>query len=143
MKATLSFRALVAALLVLSIPSLLNAQANCAAAVDLTQIGCSNGDLQNATTAAPAGSCTGATSATPYGVWYKFTAGSMTATINFTATDNNSSISYNSTYIQILNNGTCGSQTAFNCQAAGSNATTASPFNLTGLTVGAVYYIRI
>ena len=141
MKSILSFRSFLILLILFSFHIDLLAQASCATAVDLTPVNCSSGNLQNAANAAPTGSCGGATSTTTFGVWYKFTASAATATITLSGIG--TSLAYNTTYIEVLNDGVCGSQTAKTCQAAGTTAAAASPLSLSGLTIGTNYYIRL
>jgi trimeric autotransporter adhesin len=136
MKTIVSVRALFSALFFfLSVEGQLMAQATCAAAVDLTNVSCNTGNLQGALSAAPAGTCGGATSSTTYGVWYKFKASAATASISISGLGSN--LTTASTYVEVFNPGVCGSLTSRNCQNV------ASALNLTSLTAGTEYFIRV
>jgi PQQ-dependent dehydrogenase (s-GDH family) len=116
--------------------TLVYAQADCTNAATLTVgTSCSGttGNLKNASSIAPAGTCGGATLTTTYGVWYKFTPTASTATI--TVSGLGSSLASSTTYVELLT-GTCGSFTS-TCQNV------ATPLNLTGLSTSATYYVRV
>ena len=66
-----------------------------------------------------------------YDVWFKFEAVATTTTVTL----GNLGANFTNRRIQVLT-GNCGSMTAFTCG-------TANPLNLTGLTVGTTYYIRV
>ncbi len=95
------------------------------------------GDLQGATsTGSPSGSCAGAISPTN-DVWYYFTASSANATITVGGFSSPSNLTATTTYVEVLT-GTCATTlTSLTCQ----NVST--PMNLTTLTVGATYYVRV
>ncbi|MES1218450.1 MAG: PQQ-dependent sugar dehydrogenase [Bacteroidota bacterium] len=115
------------------------AQVSCASPGTLIP-GCSTGaDLQDALNASPTGACGSATASTTYSVWYKFTAGasSQSITLSGLGSGGGASLSTATTYIEAFS-GTCGSLTAIStCQNV------ASALNLTGLTIGNSYYVRI
>jgi len=118
------------------IPHVIHSQADCNNAATLTvATSCSNtqGNLKNASSISPTGSCGGATATTTYGIWYKFTATASTATI--TVSGLGSSLSATTTYVELLT-GSCGSFTS-TCQNV------ASALNVTGLTITSTYYIRV
>jgi|GEM_PF-133006 len=92
------------------------------------------GNLQYATSVAPAGACGGATAATTYDVWYKFVATSSTQAI--TVNNLGSKLAAATTYIETFSGG-CGALVSLGCQAA----TTRQVF--TGLVAGTTYYTRV
>lgn len=110
------------------------AQATCSTAATVLP-GCGiQGDLQNAANTGPAGGCV-TTPTSAFGVWYRFTAGSAAHTITISALGNN--LTAATTYIEAFS-GTCGALTRIqNCQ------TVATVLNLTGLTIGTDYFVRI
>src|ERR1700747_361062 len=121
MKSISTARILLFAFLFIIVPSKIYSQATCVTAPSLTPgISCTTttGNLQNAASAAPAGSCGGATLTTTYGVWYKFTASSTSSTI--TVTNLGSFLSAATTYLEVFT-GTCAGLTSIACQNVSSN----------------------
>jgi trimeric autotransporter adhesin len=121
----------------------------CANAVTLTPSGTctavapassATGNLQKATSATTDGSisglCGGASAATTFDVWYKFTAVSSTTTITITL-PNSTNLLTNSTYIELLSGSACASFTSLNCQDI------STPLVSSTLTVGTLYYVRL
>lgn len=130
-------RILITAFSFFSFPAIIYSQASCATAGTLTPSStCSatTGNMQNAVSAAPAGACGGATLATTYGVWYKFTATSTLSTI--TVNNLGTYLTASTTYIEVFT-GTCATlSSAAPCQ----NASTSLTFSSTN---GTTYYIRV
>lgn len=96
-------------------------------------------NLQDALTATPVGACGSATASTTYSVWYVFKAGASSQTITLAGLNSGTgaSLDPNTTYLEVFS-GTCGSFTPVStCQNA------SSALNLTGLTIGNEYFLRI
>jgi hypothetical protein len=109
----------------------------CAGSILLVSgVACTNttGNLQFATSAAPAGSCGGATVTTTYDVWYSFVANSTTHYVTLSGLGAN--LAAATTYIETFS-GTCGSLTSLGCQNAATMQT------IGGLTIGNTYYVRV
>src|SRR5438105_1019945 len=136
MKSISTARSLFIAFLFVCVPTFIYSQATCATAPGLTPgTSCTTttGNLQNAVSVAPAGSCGGATTTTTYAVWYKFTATSTSSTI--TINNLGSFLNSASTYMEVYS-GTCAGLTSMGCQNVSSS--------LTLTTVSATtYYVRI
>lgn len=100
---------------------------------------CSNttGNLYYATSNGPAGACGGATASSTYDVWFRFQAVATAQTV--TVGNLGLKLSAPSTYMEVLS-GACGSLTSLGCQTV---STTSGRITLTGLTVGAFYYVRV
>lgn len=116
-----------------------HSQANCSTAATLLPGCATTADLQNAATASPTGACGGATSTTTYSVWYKFTAGAASQSITLAGlgSGTGASLSATTTYIEAFS-GSCGALSSIaTCQNA------SSALNLTGLTIGTSYFVRI
>jgi hypothetical protein len=94
-------------------------------------------NLRNAnSTSTPAGSCGGATLSTTYDVWFQFQATSSIAIISLSNLGAN--LTAASTYIQTYSStGACAGLTSLGCQTAATSQ------NLSGLTIGGTYYVRI
>ncbi|MEI9958051.1 MAG: hypothetical protein WDM90_17505 [Ferruginibacter sp.] len=110
---------------------------DCTTATTLTSgTTCSNttSNIQYANTNSMAGACGVATTATTYDVWFKFQATASTQFVTLSSLGTN--LAAATTYIETLS-GTCGSLTSLGCQSAATMQT------LTGLTVGAFYYVRV
>ncbi|MGZ4850311.1 MAG: hypothetical protein ACXV2C_02895, partial [Candidatus Bathyarchaeia archaeon] len=152
MRTNVLVRPCLAILLFFGVPSLVYSQAannTCGTAASLTPaLGCTaassaTGNLQKATSASAdlsiSGSCGGATAATTFDVWYKFTASS--ASTGITISNMGSALTGSFTpYMEVLN-GTCGSfSPAMSCTTL-SAATTR--IMLSGLSVGTTYYVRV
>ena len=138
MKFLFNIRTYITGFLFISLPAFVYSQSTCATAATLTpSTSCSNPatqpNIQNATSAAPTGSCGGATATTTYGVWYKFTATSTSSTINVTNLGAN--LTAANTYLEVFT-GTCGSFSVVACQNVTSGLTIAS-------SIGTTYYIRV
>jgi hypothetical protein len=112
---------------------------NCAAASLLTAptSTCNNinSTLFNATNAAPTGACGGATAATTYDVWFKFTAVATSETITLSSFGN--LITPSTTYVQVLSGAGCAGFASLACQDASSGLV------VTGLTIATQYYVRV
>ncbi|HKO81035.1 MAG TPA: T9SS type A sorting domain-containing protein [Chitinophagaceae bacterium] len=148
MKRFLSFQALLPVLISFGLVIFCSyssfGQINCSGAYTLTplttcvnNISSHDGNIQNAnSTTVQAGACGGATATTTYGVWYKFVATSSNAAITVPSFGTN--LTAATTYIEVLS-GACASSGMISiaCQ----NISTA--LNLTTLTVGVTYYIRV
>jgi len=136
MKSISTARILFIAFLLVCTPTFIYSQATCATAPSLTPgTSCTTttGNLQNALSVAPAGSCGGATAATTYAVWYKFTASSTSSTV--TINNLGSNLSSATTYMEVYS-GTCVGLSSMGCQNVSSS--------LTVTTVSATtYYVRI
>src|SRR6266496_5241714 len=143
-------RTLIIAFVFISFPFFVYSQATCGSAGTLTPAttcvttspaSSTTGNLQNATSASTdgsiSGSCGGATAATTFDTWYKFTASSSTTSITVNSLGSNLTGAY-VPYLEVLN-GSCGSFTSIYCQSIGTGLTA----NLTGLTTGTTYYIRV
>ena len=103
MKSISTARILLFAFSFISLPSIIYSQATCVTAPGLTpgtSCTATTGNLQNAISAAPAGSCGGATLTTTYGVWYKFTASSTSSTI--TVNNLGSFLTATTTYLEVF-----------------------------------------
>ncbi|RXK59311.1 T9SS type A sorting domain-containing protein [Lacibacter luteus] len=107
----------------------------CASSVLLTSgIACTNvtGNLFYAT--ASSGVTTTCGSGSLYDVWYRFQATASTHAV--TLSNRGASLTTSNTYIQVLS-GSCGTYTSLAC------GTAASRLNVTGLTAGTFYYVRV
>ena len=138
--------------LFISVPRLLYSQAannTCATATTLTPaLSCATagasatGNLQKATSAstdgAASGSCGGATAATTFDVWFKFTANSTSTTITISGLGANLNGSF-TPYAEILS-GACGSLSVISCTTISTDPT---PLPTATTTVGATYYVRV
>jgi trimeric autotransporter adhesin len=134
-------------LLFFCFPSIINGQATCATAVNLTPgttcssgTSMSTGDLKNANSATPAPTCG---SGTAYSVWYKFTATSTSATVTINNFANGIQSAPYIPYLEIFTVGSCGSFTTSLCQQATSGGSGSASITATGLTVNTVYYLRV
>jgi hypothetical protein len=128
-------------------PSIANAQATCASAVNLTpDVTCisgtsmsSAGDLKNAASALPAPVC-GTGSA--YSNWFKFTALSSSVTVTLNGLANGITSSPYIPYVEVLS-GTCGGGfISLGCQQATGGTPTAT-LTVNGLATNTVYYVRV
>ncbi|TMI94831.1 MAG: T9SS type A sorting domain-containing protein [Bacteroidetes bacterium] len=136
MKSISTARILLFAFSFISLPSIIYSQATCVTAPGLTpgtSCTATTGNLQNAISAAPAGSCGGATLTTTYGVWYKFTASSTSSTI--TVNNLGSFLTATTTYLEVFS-GNCAALSVISCQNVSSN------LPLTTVS-GTTYYIRV
>src|ERR1700722_8286156 len=135
---TVCYRGILIVVISILLAIKVNAQASCATAPALapsTTCTTTLGNLLNATNAAPTGTCGGATATTTFGVWYKFTAASTSSTVTISGLG--TSLTAATTYVQVFSGGVCGRLTSIACQNVGS------ALNVTGLTIGSVYYVRI
>lgn len=137
MRTNVLVRPLAAILVLVSFSQKLYSQ--CTSATSLTSsTTCSvvSGSLQGAVASTTAPTCgTG----TAYSVWYTFTATSSKATITINNFGTSLTGAY-TPYLEILS-GTCpGGLTSVTCQMAAAGSAT---LNLTSLTVGTTYYVRV
>jgi len=106
---------------------------DCTSAATLTSgLTCSSttGNLRYATVGTPASTCGGTT---PYDVWYKFVAAATTQIIN--VSNLGTGLTAATTYIETFNGSCAGA--SMGCQDATSKQI------ITGLTIGATYYVRV
>jgi hypothetical protein len=107
----------------------------CANSVLLTSgVSCSSvtGNLFYSTASASVSTTCG--TGTLYDVWYRFQATSTTHAV--TLSNRGANLTTSNTYMQVLS-GSCGSYTQLTC------GTAASRLNVTGLTIGTYYYVRV
>src|SRR5215212_127075 len=139
MRTVFSFRTLVIIFIFVCFPAFLWAQPtndNCAGVITVTSsTTCATTlyNIKNATNAAPTGTCGGATATTTYDMWFRFQANSTSPAI--TLSNFGANLTSGTTYIQVLSGAACGGFTSLACGT--------SRLNLTGLTVGTFYYLRI
>jgi trimeric autotransporter adhesin len=146
MRSNLTIRVFLFFVLAITVNVQLYSQAvnnTCATAVPLTPSAtctATTGNLQKATSAATdgsiSGSCGGATAATTFDVWYKFTAVSSITTITITL-PNSTNLGTSTTFVGLLSGAACASFASLKCQDI------STPLVYTGLTVGTTYYIRL
>jgi len=90
------------------------------------------GNLQSATSAAPAGGCGGATTTTTFDVWYKFVATATTHTV--TVGNLGAGLTAATTYIETFNGSCAGA--SMGCQTAATRQTLTT-------VIGTTYYVRV
>lgn len=96
------------------------------------------GNLRFATSNGPAGGCgTGVTAANTFDVWYRFVAVNAAQTV--TVGNLGANMTGATTYMQVMS-GACGAPVSLACQTV---ATTNGRVTVTGLTVGATYFVRV
>jgi hypothetical protein len=115
-------------------------QATCVTAATLTPSStCTTtaGNLKNAATALPIGSCGGATALTTFGVWYKFTASATTTAITIKNLGSGLTGSF-TPYLEVLN-GTCAGFSVISCTTVSTDPTRVTATT----TIGTTYYVRV
>jgi len=108
----------------------------CSNILTISTNGCATYNIKNAASTDGAGACGSATTTTTYDMWFRFQATATSTTITLSI-GNPTNMALASTYVQILQNGTCGAMTPISC----SNAASAIP--VSGLTIGSLYVIRV